>query len=188
MQDAVRLMLMYAIVPLWVLAGLGDWWCHRRAGIERNAGIFESAMHSLMMIEVGVPVLLALFLEINALQFAIMLIAIAVHAVTAWVDVAYASTRREIRPVEQHMHSLLEVLPLTAVTLVASAYWPQVLALFGMGCVDPDFSFRLKENPLPSSYVSSLIIGLILFVAAPYMEELIRCARASHMRRRASGR
>lgn len=178
MQDAVRSILMYGLVPLWILAGLGDWWCHKRTHIERNAGIVESAMHSLMMIEVGIPVLLALFLEINAMQFAIMIVAVIVHAVTAWIDVAYASKRRDIRPEEQHVHSLLEVLPLAAVALVASAYWDQFLALFGAGTADPDFTLRLKAQPLPASYLGGLLVTLVFLVAAPYAEELIRCARA----------
>jgi hypothetical protein len=84
-DSPVRAILMYGLVPLWICAGLGDWLCHKRTRIESNAGVPESIMHSLMMAEVGVPVLLALFLEINAALFAVM-IAGAVHAVTAWID------------------------------------------------------------------------------------------------------
>ncbi len=182
MDEAVRAILMYGLVPLWILAGIGDWVCHRRTHIECNAGIVESAMHSVMMVEVGVPTLLALFLEINALLFAVMILAAVIHAMTAWVDVWYASARRDIFPVEQHMHSLLEVLPLAAVALVASAYWDEFLALFGVGAVAPDFSLRAKADPLPTQYVATLLVVLVFFVAAPYAEELLRCVRARHRR------
>ena len=178
MQDAVRTILMYGVVPLWILAGLGDWWWHRRTAIERNAGVLESAMHSLMMVQVGIPVLLALFLEINAMLFAIMLVAVVVHAVTAWIDVAYASKWREIRPGEQHMHSLLEMLPVMAVALIASAYWDPFLALFGAGPAQADFALRLKDQPLPARYLAGLFVTLLFLVVAPYAEELLRCARA----------
>ena len=33
------------MLPLWLLAGLGDWLCHRRARIERTSGAPESGMH-----------------------------------------------------------------------------------------------------------------------------------------------
>ncbi|RZT31368.1 diguanylate cyclase [Cupriavidus agavae] len=177
MQEAVRTILMYGVIPVWILAGLGDWWSHRRTQIERNAGLAESAMHSLMMAQVGIPVLLALFFEINALLLAAMVAGIAVHAVTAWIDVRYASRFREIVPFEQHMHSLLEVLPITAFLLVASVHWDQLLALFG-GAGEPDYRLRLKEEPLPASYLAGLMATLLVFVVAPYAEELLRCARA----------
>lgn len=178
MDSPVRAILMYGLVPLWICAGLGDWLCHKRTRIESNAGVPESIMHSLMMAEVGVPVLLALFLEINAALFAVMIAGAAVHAVTAWIDVQYASARRDIRPVEQHMHSLLEVLPIAAIALLAAAYWDQFIALFGQGDAVADFSLRPKTDPLPPAYLTGLLVTIALFVAAPYAEELVRCARA----------
>ena len=38
-QDAARWLLMYGVMPLWIVAGLADWWCHRRTGIERTSGL-----------------------------------------------------------------------------------------------------------------------------------------------------
>lgn len=183
MVDAVRTILIYGLVPLWILAGLGDWWCHRRTAIERNAGLRESAMHSAMMIEVGIPVLMALFLEINAMVFAAMLAGAAVHAVTAWIDVAYATNHRTIRPIEQHMHSLLEVLPLAAVALIASVHWEQFLALFGAGPATPDYSLALKAVPLPAAEIAGLLVAILVLVVAPYAEELVRCARYARLAR-----
>ncbi|WP_342049739.1 MULTISPECIES: diguanylate cyclase [unclassified Cupriavidus] len=183
MVDAVRTILMYGLVPLWILAGLGDWWCHRRTAIERNAGLRESAMHSAMMIEVGIPVLMALFLEINAMVFAAMLAGAAVHAITAWIDVAYATDHRTIRPIEQHMHSLLEVLPLAAVALIASVHWEQFLALFGAGPATPDYSLALKAVPLPAAEIAGLLVAILVLVVAPYAEELVRCARYARLAR-----
>lgn len=182
MQEPVRLILMYGLIPLWILAGVGDWWFHRRQRIETNAGVLESAMHSLMMIEVGIPVLLVLFLEVNALMFAIMIAAVVIHAVTAWIDVRYASSKRTVPPNEQHMHSLLEVLPITAVVVLAIPHWDQFLALFGAGTEPPRFALTPKQDPLPPSYLFGLFAAIGLFVVLPYAEELLRCLRAQAAR------
>lgn len=161
---------MYGLVPLWLLAGLGDWACHRRTRIECNAGTRESALHLLMLLEVGVPVLLALFVEVNALVLLIMLAAVLVHAVTAWWDVHYTYGKRTIGPTEQHMHGLLEVLPVSALVLVALAHWPQTLALFGAGAASADFSLSWKSPPLPSWYIAAALLGAVLLGVLPFVE------------------
>ncbi len=177
MAEAATLILMYGLVPLWLLAGLGDWACHRRERIERNAGTYESALHLLMLAEVGVPVLLALFFEINALALAIMMVAVVVHAATAWWDVHYTYGRRIIGPTEQHMHGLLEVLPLSALALVAVAHWPQALALFGLGEQTPDFLLTPKQPPLPGWYLAVVLAATALCGVLPFVEEFYRCRR-----------
>ncbi|CAG2135150.1 hypothetical protein LMG19282_01037 [Cupriavidus campinensis] len=184
MQEPVRLILMYGLIPLWILAGLGDWWFHRRQRIEINAGVRESVMHSLMMVQVGVPVLLVLFFEVNALLFAIMIAGVVVHAVTAWFDVRYAVSRRTVPPNEQHVHSLLEMLPVTAVAMLAAAHWDQFLALFGAAAEPPSLTLTPKRDPLPPLYLMGLFAALGLLVVLPYAEELLRCLRAQAARAR----
>lgn len=175
--DGARLVLMFGLVPLWLLAGLGDWACHRRTGIERNAGLVESALHLLMLLEVGLPVLMALFLQVNALVLLMMAAAVAVHAVTAWWDLHYTYGKREIAPTEQHMHALLEVLPVTALVLVTLAYWPQALALFGAGPQAADFSLAWKTPALPGWYVAAILVGSLVLGVLPFVEEFSRCLR-----------
>ena len=41
-------------------------------------------------------------------------------------------TRRDVSPLEQHVHSFLELVPLAAVMLLTLLYWPQVKALCGL--------------------------------------------------------
>jgi hypothetical protein len=176
-EHAARLVLMYGLVPLWLLAGLADWLCHRVTHIERNAGVSESLLHLLMLAEVGLPLLLVLFLEINALVIAVMLAMIVIHEATAWWDVHYASKRRHIAPVEQHMHSLLEVLPLAGASYVVVLYWNQFLALFGRGPEPARMGLALKAEPLPPAYLGGLLVAVALLAALPYLEELWRCVR-----------
>ncbi len=185
MRDPATLLLMGFLVPVWLLAGIGDWASHRRTGIERSTGPKESALHLLMLAEVGLPMLIALFFEINALVIAIMLVMIPIHEATAWWDVRYASGRREIPPFEQHMHSLLEVLPLTAVSFVVVMHWDQFLALFGMGEEPARMALRFRSEGLPGWYLAGLMVAVLLLAVLPYVEEFRRCL--SWLRRQRRG-
>ena len=86
-----------------------------------------------MFAEVGGPLLAGMFLNINALIIAMMIAAFLIHEATAFWDVSYATTARTVAPVEQHVHSFLEMIPLVALVSVISLHWGQFLALFGGG-------------------------------------------------------
>lgn len=58
---------LFVLIPLWIVPGVLDWYWHRRTDIENTSGLSESLIHSLMMIEVGLPIQLALLCEINPL-------------------------------------------------------------------------------------------------------------------------
>jgi uncharacterized membrane protein len=124
----VRYYLLYFILPLWILAGMTDYFLHKRTRIENTSGTKESILHLLQLTEAGVPVVLGLLFDINALIMAVMLGAVILHEATALWDVTYAHTRRYLGPLEQHIHSFLEVLPIMAVSFVTTLYWNQFLA------------------------------------------------------------
>lgn len=168
---------MYLLVPLWLAAGAADWLCHRRARIERSTGPQESMLHLLMLVEMGVPALAVLFLEIDAMVLLIALVAFALHEATALWDVSYAQQGRRILPFEQHVHSFLELIPLMALFCLIFLHRGQFLALFGVGAELPDWSLRFKEQPLPASYVLPLLIAIALLQVGPYLEELWRGLR-----------
>ena len=65
-------------------------------------------------------------------------------------------TGREVTPLEQHVHSFLEMIPLMAILILATRHWAQLLALFGLGDATADGSLRLKQPPLPRACVVSL--------------------------------
>jgi hypothetical protein len=174
--DVVRAYLMYVLLPIWIATGLGDWWCHRRSKLELTTGVPESISHLAMLVQVGVATLAALFLEINAAIIALAFVALVLHAMTAWWDVRFAVGRRHISAFEQHMHAYLEVLPLMAVSCMVFLHWSQFVALFSAG--DADFSLRLKDEPLPTLYLSSVLIAVLLLNVIPFVEELWRALRA----------
>jgi hypothetical protein len=179
----VRFILMYFILPLWLLAGLADYFCHRASRIEATSGPRESLLHLLQFGEMGVVVLAALFLEVNAIVLGAMMIMLVVHHATAILDVAYADARREVSPAEQHIHSVLEMLPLTGFLFLAGAHWPQFLAVFGFGPEPAMWELLWKLEPLPESYLATALVAAALLGAVPYLEELIRGLRYRGYRR-----
>jgi hypothetical protein len=174
-DEVLRGMLMYFVLPLWLAAGFADYLCHRATHIEKTSGWRESILHLAQFAEMAVPVLAALFLEITSGVIVVMMVFLVLHEATAIWDVRYASTRREVSPTEQHVHSFLEMLPLTGLLLVIALHWPAFAALFGYGT--PDFSFTLKRAPLPLSYIFTMLALTALFEVLPYLEELLRGLR-----------
>ena len=177
--NAATYALMYFVLPLWLAAGFADYLCHRGAAIAVRSGAKESLIHLLLFGEMAVPVLGAIFFEINALVIAVMIAAFVLHEATALWDVSYATATRVVTPIEQHVHSFLEMMPLTGLVLVAVLHWPQFTALFGLGSEPARFALALKQPPLPWLYVTAVFAAILLFEILPYVEELVRCLRAN---------
>ncbi|MBW8908916.1 MAG: diguanylate cyclase [Mesorhizobium sp.] len=174
LSDPTVLILMYFLLPVWLIAGFADWLCHRASHIESTTGAKESLIHLLMFVEVGIPLLAAMFLDVNALVIAIMIVAFFVHEATAMWDVHYATTARTVTPVEQHVHSFLEMIPLMGLVSVLTLHWGQFLALFGAGQETARFDLAWKWQQLPVTYIACLMAAILLFELLPYVEEFIR--------------
>jgi hypothetical protein len=93
--------------------------------------------------------------------------------------VSYATTARTLTPIEQHVHSFLEMIPLMAVVIVVSRHWGQFLALFGAGSEPARFDVNWKSEPLPATYILCVMAVILLFELLPYIEELVRGLRAN---------
>ncbi|GHJ26298.1 hypothetical protein TPA0910_07310 [Streptomyces hygroscopicus subsp. sporocinereus] len=181
-EDANRRFLMYGVMPLWFVPAVADWLMHRRTRIEHTSGIRESALHALMMTEAGVPVAMGLLARVNPLVLSVMGGAAIAHGATALWDVSLATGEREVRPVEQHIHSFLEVLPLSAMAFTCCLHWEQVRAALRGGDRPEDWKLLPKENPLPARYLAAIGLGIGAFVVLPYAEEMKRCVRAARIR------
>src|SRR6185295_18033146 len=151
-----------------------DYLCHRAASIELTSGWKETLLHLLQLVEMAIPTLAAIFLEINALVIGTMIVCLIAHEATAIWDVSYAYRRREVTPTEQHVHSFLEMLPLMGLLIVVILHWQQFLSLFGLGQEPAEFTLRLKEPPLPWLYVTIILSLIALFDVLPFLEELMR--------------
>jgi hypothetical protein len=176
--SVIQSALLYFVLPLWVIAGFADYLCHRAADIEHTAGPKESVIHLLGFAVVGIPVLAGLFLEINAGVLLVMIAGFILHEIISYWDVVYANGTREVRPIEQHIHNYLALVPLIGLVLAAILHWPQFAALFGFGSELAQFAPTLKQNALPISYVVTLLTLIALFDLFPFIEELYRGIRA----------
>ncbi|TIR27777.1 MAG: diguanylate cyclase [Mesorhizobium sp.] len=179
LDDPMVLILMYFVLPVWLIAGFADWLCHRATHIESTTGAKESLIHLLMFAEVGIPMLAAMFLEVNALVIAVMIVTFFVHEATAMWDVRYATTARTVNPIEQHVHSFLEMIPLMGLVIVVALHWGQFLALFGAGTEKARFDLTWKQEQLPVAYIAAVMVIIVLFELLPYVEEFFRGLRAN---------
>ena len=163
-----------------------DWLCHRAARISENAGVKESALHLLMLAEIGIPLLAGLFLEINALVLLIMGIGVITHEATALWDLHYAHSKRDISPIEQHVHSFQELIPIMLFAVVCFLHWEQFTALLARS-EEARFSLEWKHAPLPAAYLGAVLGLTALFVGVPFAEEFVRTARSDAARRAFKG-
>jgi hypothetical protein len=173
-SEAAVLVLLYFILPLWLAAGFADYLCHRASSIELTTGYKESLIHLLMFSEVAVPLLAAIFFEINALVIALMIAGFIAHQLTALWDVTFAADKRYVSPIEQQIHSFLEILPLAGMLIVIIMNWAQFLSLWGLGAETPRFRITLKLHPLPWTYVATFLSAVLILEVLPYLEELVR--------------
>ena len=171
-----ELVLMAGIIPLWILSGVADWWCHRRTGIERTSGVAENAFHWLLLAEGGVALLAVALLEIDAAVLLLVFAAFLAHEVTTYVELRYTVPRREVRPLEQMVHSFMEILPLAMLGVVAVLAWDQVVAMIGGGVAE--FALRVKEHPWPVPYLLGVAAAVLVLNVIPMAEEGVRCWRA----------
>ncbi|WP_051939527.1 hypothetical protein [Phaeacidiphilus oryzae] len=187
-DDATLRYLMYGVLPGWFVPGIADWVMHRRTRIEDNAGVPESAIHALMMAEVGLPLALALAFEVDPALLAVLLSAAGAHEATAVWDLRTAErSGREVRVAEQYIHNFLGSLPIMALSALACLHADQMRELGRRLTGRPaEAGLRLvrRRRPLPRRYLLAYALAAVGLVGLPYGEEFIRCVRAAVRRRR----
>jgi hypothetical protein len=67
---------------------------------------------------------------------------------------------------------------MAAILMVITRHWGQFLALFGLGNEGANFAPMWKQTPLPSDYVATVMIAVVVAEFIPYAEEFVRCWRA----------
>ncbi|MDZ4689400.1 MAG: hypothetical protein SH850_30355 [Planctomycetaceae bacterium] len=186
MQDTAettRNFVLYFAMPLWMFMGFADYLCHRATRIERTSGLTESLLHSLMLIEMGIPVVLCLFFEVTPLIIVFMIAVFFLHEVTALMDIAYAQDKRTIWLIETHIHSYLGVLPFMMGSFVICLNWNHFHSLIGLGSEPPRFELNWKRPQISVWYHIAMNTLLLVLLVIPYAEEAWRCYRARRLPR-----
>jgi hypothetical protein len=170
-------LILYALLPLWGITGFIDWCCHRATHIESTSGLRESLIHSLMGLQLGIPIVLCLVFRVNVLALLICLAAFVAHEIAAHSDVDYATPRRRISIWEVHVHNYMATIPLYLLMLIAVLNWDVVLQLLRLEWRD---GLRLESLPAPRGspgYLRGYLIFMTVLCVAPYLEENLRCYR-----------
>ncbi|HEX2544660.1 MAG TPA: diguanylate cyclase [Ramlibacter sp.] len=180
--ESARFLLMYVVIPLWILAGFADWICHRRTNIEGTSGMKENVFHWVLLAQGAVAVIAMALLEVNALVLLLVFAVFLAHEFTTWLELHYTVPLRQVGPGEQMIHSFLELMPLVALALLAVMHWDQATSLLSESM--PDFSPYLKDEPWPAQWLKYTALAVLLLNVLPLAEESWRCSRAAALRSR----
>jgi hypothetical protein len=156
----VRNYLLYFLLPTWIATGALDWWCHRRTGIERF-GIYEPLLHLMLLSLAGLPILLGLFLQINAPVLLAMILCFLAHEVVGSVDIRWAASRRSISPLEQRVHDFMTAIPFAALSLVMVLHWQELALLATQPLEALHQPLRLRVPQIAPGLVWT-VLGLVL--------------------------
>ena len=177
MRDSLSALLLWGIYPAWLLAGAGDYFCHRRTDIERTSGAVESWLHLAQFGCLAVAFACAVLLQMSALVFVAIVVLVLTHSALSYIDVRYTDGLRRISPIEQTVHGFMDVLPLVAVALLGVQHWAEIRGGSMTLALLP--SIDLERVLLLSSFV--VLAGL------PIVEELLRCLRHHEVEHRDEG-
>jgi hypothetical protein len=170
-----RRLLLFVLIPIWELAGLADWWCHRRTDIEHTSGWRESIFHLVMLGEGSVPVFIGLFAKPSPAALVFTYLATAVHTATAWWDVAFTAPQRRITDGEDRVHLVLQVVP-ALMAAGMSAVWPQATkGLVHRERAPESLEPASRRELPPASGVIALLLCAALLTVLPHAEEFLRC-------------
>jgi hypothetical protein len=172
-------LILYGMLPLWGVAGFIDWCCHRATRIEHTSGLKESLMHSVMGIQLGIPIILCLLFQVNVLILLLCILAWLMHEVVAHWDVHYTAPIRRISIWEMHVHNYMATLPLFLLMLIVVLNWETVLKLVQFDWAG-EFRLQRVDNPHGGSgYLRSYLVFMGVLCVIPYVEENLRCWRAA---------
>lgn len=182
MQDPRHLLInliLYGLLPLWGVAGFIDWCCHRATKVESTSGLKESLIHSLMGIQLGIPIILCLLFEVNVLVLFVCVAMWLLHEVVAHWDVYYATPRRHISIWEVHVHNYMATVPLYLLMLIVILNWDVALKAVTFNWAGQFTLHRLERRPGGGGYLPGYLAFMTALCVFPYLEENIRCLRYS---------
>jgi hypothetical protein len=166
--------LAYLGLLVWQCAGLLDFILHRRADLPHTSGLPESSMHLLQLSLVGAAIVLGMLFDSSLALLATVLLLVALHAAVGYADTRQAFRRRPIVPLEQHVHSVLDMAPWIGLGLLAAFSWS--------GALDAGWSFQLRQPALPAWVWLLVLLPSALLCGLPALMEWRAAWLARHER------
>lgn len=181
-RELVLSFIMYVLLPMWGIAGFVDWCCHRATQIEKNSGIWESLIHSIMGVQVGLPILICLIFEVNVLALLLCFFVLITHEIVAHHDVHFTAPLREISIWEVHAHNYLATIPFYMVALTVMLRWETFIKMITLDW-SGEMSLVLRSHAIGHQpmFVPYYLGFMCCVCVIPYIEELYRCYRYSSL-------
>ena len=160
----LELQLAYAAYLLWLLAGLGDFIRHWRTDLPHTSGLAESVAHLVQLALLGTAVVFGLAFGMGRTLASLLLGLVSLHAIVGYLDARIAFTRhRVVSPVEQHLHSVLDMAPIIAFAWLLASTWPMAAA--------DDWQLAWRRPALPiAAWLAALVPALLLTVVPATLE------------------
>lgn len=160
----VEFWMAYCGYLVWLLAGLADFICHWRTDLRHTSGVAESATHLVQVGLLGAAIVLGLAFETGRLVLLLMLALVVVHAAVGYLDTRIAFGRRRVLlPIEQHVHSVLDMAPIAAFACVAMLSWPSV--------VEDGWQLEARRPRVPMVIWLAVLVPAMLLCAVPALAE-----------------
>nr|WP_295382393.1 hypothetical protein [Pseudoxanthomonas sp.] len=153
----------YAGYILWLCAGLADFTLHWREDLAHTSGWSESRLHLLQLALIGSGVMLWLYLQPSWPVLLLQGLLVVGHAGVGYRDTQIAYPLRRIGPLEQHVHSVLDMAP-----------WFALVALAGIAVASADgWGGRVAlRKPWPDAGVQlRTLLPAAVLVALPALVE-----------------
>ena len=169
-----ELWLAYCGYLAWLSAGLCDFLCHRRTDLPHTSGVAESVTHLLQLVLLGAAIVVGLAFETGRATTLMLTALVAAHALVGYIDTRIAfGRRRVILPVEQHIHSVLDMAPIIALAWLVIRSWP--------AAVQGDWHIAWRTPAVPMvAWIAVLLPAVVLCVLPAIVE--FRAARAASAR------
>ena len=168
----IELWLAYCGYLVWLSAGCGDFICHRVTDLPHTSGVAESFTHLLQLALLGVAIVIGLVFETGATITLVVGVLVIAHAAVGYWDTRIAFRRKRVLlPIEQHIHSILDMAPIVAFGWVVAKAWS--------GDAGEDWTVALRTPAATLGVWIAVLLPATVLCVLPASMEFIAASRAA---------
>ena len=161
---ATELPLAWCAYLVWLSAGLGDFISHWRTDLPRTSGVAESTTHLVQLGVLGTAVLLVLAFETGKSIALLLFVLVIAHAIVGYVDTRIAfGRRRTILPIEQHLHSVLDMAPIV--------FFAWLMISSRASITNGEWNIALRSPALPVAVWLCVLLPAVVLCIVPALVE-----------------